>query len=141
MCIHSKADQDRALAYYRRVSVAALAATVAAVSFTRPNGQYGFGYLIDNAGDDQEVSNVLRNIKHWHNDEINAGWTINMDSVNEVRAKLQLAPLTSEGLPAPTGEAPPSLDDDGEVDDEVLDALDVAFNKEFETEGRTLLEA
>lgn len=57
--------------------------------------------------DKQAVSNTIRNLRAWHP----GGHAVDLSAVNSLRQQLGLKAVLEAGLPAPTGEAPESEDE------------------------------
>jgi hypothetical protein len=58
----------------------------------------------------QEVSNTIRNLREWHPDAFDDGGQVDLSDINRKRMLAGLSLLDADGLPAPTGTAPPSSD-------------------------------
>lgn len=88
-----------------------------------PNNHKGFVIMRDavtnafeeayhcDATDRQEIANTIRNLRAWHPGD----HVVDLSSVNALRAQLGMTNLSEKKLPAPTGEAPASEDENASV--------------------------
>lgn len=105
MCIHDKNDLRDSIAGSAHALRTSDPYTV--VWWEGP-GDKVYGVDCIDPRNTKEIANAIRNIRSWHR-EIK-GWTLHLEHVNLQRWMLGLPPVTQDGLPAPTGEAPPSRD-------------------------------
>lgn len=105
MCFHTMVLMD----YYKRHYDEQKGTTRAMLWTENPRTPEVVGLDVD-ASDNQAVANLIRNLRAWHPES--AGWSVNLSHVNERRAELDLFELDLVDLPAATGEAPMSEDDE-----------------------------
>lgn len=103
MCLHSRRDVIEAL----KDSDHKIGSRFAVVWVENTEGDVRGVPCID-ATDEQQVSNMIRNVRYWHPES--GEWTVHLEHLNMQRWFRGLPMLTAEGLPAPKGVAPLSPD-------------------------------
>lgn len=103
MCLHSRQDVLEAL----KDSDHKPGSRFAVIWVESADGEVR-GVPCVEATDNQQVANMLRNVRYWHPE---AGhWTVRLEHLNLQRWIKGLPPISAEGLPMPVGTAPPSPD-------------------------------